>query len=59
MLILTPRPRLQLGAQGVLPAASEHSAERPRFTSSLLQSNRDRTSLWRLPFLPLAEGRKQ
>ena len=59
MGILTPRPRLQLGAQGVLPTVSEHSAERPRLVSSLLQSKRDRTSLWRLPFLPLAEGRKQ
>ena len=39
--ISAPRPGNQVGAQGVLPAGSEHGADRLRLTSSLLQGKRD------------------
>lgn len=43
--ILAPRPEIQVGSQGVLPAGPKHGADRPRLTSSLLQSKRDRTAV--------------
>ena len=43
-----PRPRLQVGTQGVLHAGAEHSADRPRLKSSLLQSKHDGRVVWRL-----------
>ena len=46
--LLGPRSRLQVGAQGVLPTGAEHSADRPRLESSLLQSKRDGRAVWRL-----------
>ena len=49
MPVLALRPRIQVGAQGVLPTGSEHGADRLRLTSSLLQSKHDGTAEWRLP----------
>ena len=43
------RRRLQVGAQGVLPAGAQHGADRPRLVSSLLQCEHDGTAVWRLP----------
>ena len=50
MPVLALRPRIQVGAQGVLPTGSEHGADRLRLTSSLLQSKHDGTAEWRLPW---------
>ena len=49
MPLWDPSPRIQVDAQGVLPAGCEHSSDRPRFSGSPLQSKRDRTAMWRLP----------
>ena len=38
-----------MGAQGVLSVASEHGADRPRHTSSLLKSKTKGRAVWRLP----------
>ena len=46
---LGPRTGLQVGTQAVLPAGAKHSADRPKLTSSFLQSKRDGTAMWRLP----------
>ena len=45
---LGPRSRLQVGAQGVLPAGAEHSTDWPRLESSLLYSKHDGRAVWRL-----------
>ena len=49
MPVGAPRPVLQVGAQGVLPAGAEHGADRPRLASSLPQSKSEGTAVWRLP----------
>ena len=49
MPIGAPRSRLQVGARSVLPAVDERGADRPRLSSSLLQSKRDGTAMWGLP----------
>ena len=49
MPVWAPRPGLQAGAQGVLPAGAKHGADRPRLGSSLPQSKREGTAVWRLP----------
>ena len=42
------RRRLQVGAQGVLPAGAQHGADRPRLVSSLLQGQRGCGLHWAL-----------
>ena len=45
MPVGAPRPGLQVGAQGVLPAGAKHGADRPRLASSLPQSKREGTAV--------------
>ena len=45
MLILAPRPIIQVVAQGVPPAGSKSVPDRPMITSSLLQRKHDATAI--------------
>ena len=49
MPVWAPRPEIQGGAQGVLPAGSKNIPDTPRLMSSLLQNKHDERAAWRFP----------
>ena len=53
MPVGAPRPRLEVGAQGVLPAVAKQSADMARLKRSLWQSKPDRKPVWKLPVCSL------